>query len=130
MARSRTPDGADHHATFFAFIDELLEGLDRRILLDAKLPAHHAPSVDRDEVARLVVRPPDHLVDRGAGRGLRHHHVTVRPGGMEFAARHTPARPQDIVEAPPPSPLLPVRVADARGCVGPPTPRPIDDPAD
>src|SRR5215831_12946351 len=130
MARSRTPDGADHHATFFAFIDELLEGLDRRILFHAKLPAHHAPSVDRDKVARLVARPPDYLVDRSAGRGLRHHHVTVRPGGMQFAARDASARPQDIVEARLHSLLLEIGLDDARGRVYRATGRLIDDPAD
>src|SRR5262249_975824 len=128
--RSRTPDGADHHATFCAFIHELLEGLDRRILFQAKLPAHHAPSIDRDEGARLVAGPPDHLADPGAGRGLRHHHVTVRPGGMQFAARHASARPQDIVEARLHSLLLEIGLDDARGRVDRATGRLIDDPAD
>src|SRR5262249_1175145 len=108
----------------------LLEGLDRRIFFHATLPAHHAPSIDRDKVARLVVRPPDHLVDRGAGRGLRHHHVTVRPGGIEFAARDAPARPQDIVEARLHSLLLEIGLDDARGRVDRATGRLIDDPAD
>ena len=27
MARCPTPDGADHHAALFAFLDELLEGV-------------------------------------------------------------------------------------------------------
>src|SRR5689334_2791081 len=117
MARSRAPDGADHHATVFAFVDELLEGLHRRIFLDAKLPAHHAPSIDRDEVARLVTGPPDHLVNRGAGRGLAHHHVAVWPGGVELAARHAAARPQDIVEARLHSLLIEIGLDDARGRV-------------
>jgi hypothetical protein len=130
MARSRTPDGGDHHATLFALIDELLEGLDRRILLDAKLPAHHAPSVDRDELARLVGRPPDHLVDRGAGCGFRHHHVAVRPGSEELVARDASTRTQDIVEARLHSMLLEIELDDARGRVDRAAGRLIDDPAD
>ena len=99
VARSRAPDGADHHAALFAFVDELLEGPDRRILLHAELPAHHAPAVDRRELARLVAGAPDHLVDRAAGRGFGHHHVAVRPRGEQLGARDAPARSQHIVEA-------------------------------
>src|SRR5262249_15677328 len=65
VARPRTPDGSDHHATLVALLDELLEGLDRRILLHAELPAHHAPSEDPDEIARLVAPAPPYLVAIG-----------------------------------------------------------------
>src|SRR5262249_54226029 len=130
VARSRTPDGAHHHAPLVALLDELLKGLDRRILLDAELPAHHAPSEDRDELARLVARAPDYLVDRGAGRGLRHHHVTIRPGGVELGARDAAARSQDILEAGLDPMLLEVGLHDARRRVDRSTGRLIDDPAD
>src|SRR5262249_18691946 len=130
VARSRTPDGADHHATLVALIDELLEGLDRRILLHAELPAHHAPSEDRDELARLVARPPDDLVDRAAGRGFRQQHVAVRSRGVELGAGDAPARSQDVVEAGLNAILLEVGLNDARGRVDRATGRLVDDPAD
>src|SRR5262249_30020320 len=109
---------------------ELLEGLDRRILLHAELPAHHAPSEDRDELACLIARAPDDLVDRGAGRGLRHHHVTIRPRGVELAARNAAARAQDIIEAGLDPMPLEVGLQDARRRVDRSTGRLIDDPAD
>src|SRR5215831_9381878 len=130
VARSRTPDGADYHATLVALVDELLEGLNRRILLHAELPAHHAPSEDRDELARLVARPPDDLVDRPAGRGLRHHHVAIRPRGVELGAGDAPARSQDVVEAGLDPLLLEVGLDDPRGRVDRSTRRLVDDPAD
>src|SRR5262249_38606435 len=130
VARARAPDGADHHATLVALVDELLEGLDRRILLHAELPAHHAPSEDRDELARLVAPTPDALIDRAAGRGLRHHHVAVGPRSVELGARDSPARSQDIVEAGLDPILLEVGLDDARGRVDRSTGRLVDDPAD
>src|SRR5262249_23719843 len=99
VAPPRTPDGTHHHPTLVALLAELLEGLDRRIFLHAELPAHHAPSENRDELARLVARAPDDLVDRGAGRGLRHHHVTIRPGGVEPAAPDAAPAAHDTSEA-------------------------------
>src|SRR5262249_5595768 len=88
---------------------------DRRILPHAELPAHHAPSEDRDELARLVACPPDDLVDRAAGRGFRHHHVAVRPRGGELAACDAPARSQHIVEAGLDDVLLEVVLSDPPG---------------
>src|SRR3954454_6724818 len=75
MTRPRAADGADDDAALLALVGELLEGLDRGILLYAELPAHHAPAEDGDELAGLVTRAPDHLVDRPSRRRLRHHLV-------------------------------------------------------
>ncbi len=130
MARSAAPDRAHHHPPLFALVDELLEGPDRRILLHAELPAQHAPAVDRNELARLVAGASDHLVDRAAGRRLRHHHVAVRPGGVELGARNPPARPQDIFEAGLHPLLLEIGLDHARGGVDRSAGRLIDDPVD
>ena len=130
MARPRAPDGADHHAALFAFVDELLEGPDRRILLHAELPADHAPAVDRGEVDRLVAGAPDHLVDGGARRGLRHHHVAVWPGGEELGARHASACAEHIFERGLDPLLLEIGLDDARGGVDRSARRLIDDPVD
>src|SRR5262245_30551652 len=130
VARARPPDGADHDAAFFAFVDELLEGLDRRILLHAELPAHHAPAVDRREVDRLVARSADDLVDGAAGRGFGHHHVAVGPRGVELGARHAPARPQHVFEAGLDPVLLEIGLDDARRGVDRSAGRLVDDPVD
>ena len=130
MARSRTSDGAHDHATLFALIDELLEGLNRRVFLYAKLPAHDAPSVDRDEVTRLVSRPPDHLVDGAAWRRLRHHQVAIWTRCMQLRARNAAARPQHIVKAGLDPILFEIRLDDTRGRVDRAAGRLIDDPVD
>src|SRR5262249_5247429 len=130
VARPRAADSADHDAALFAFVDELLEGLDWRILLHAELPAHHAPAVDRREVDRLVARSADDLVDGAAGRGFGHHHVAVGPGGVELGARHAPARPQHIFEAGLDPALLEIGLDDARRGVDRSAGRLVDDPVD
>src|SRR5438270_10531487 len=66
VARAAAADRADDDAALFALVDQVLEGADRRVLLHANLPADDAPSVDRDELAGLIARAADHLIDRAA----------------------------------------------------------------
>ena len=130
MARPRAPDGADTTRRFLHSSTKSWKVLDRRILLHAELPADHAPAVDRREVERLVARAPDHLVDGGARRGLRHHHVAVWPGGEELAARDPSACAQHIFELGLDPLLLEIGLDHARGGVDRSARRLIDDPVD